>query len=143
MDKNQTMPLYKSSLLFLVALLLLITTAPLGFVYALIKQTFVKQANSLSVYLLELALALDNLGNALMQHVLNDALLIKKEQTYYFGNKLETISSVLGKNSMTGTLSFLGLRLNVFLNWIDADHALNSINYDIKVWKQNRTIQNQ
>lgn len=143
MDKNQTMPLYKSSLLFLVALLLLITTAPLGFVYAVLKQTFVKQANSLSVYLLELALAIDNLGNALMQHVLNDALLIKKEQTYYFGNKLETISSVLGKNSMTGTLSFLGLRLNAFLNWIDADHALNSINYDIKVWKQNRTIQNQ
>ena len=143
MDKNQTMPLYKSSLLFLVALLLLITTSPLGFVYALIKQTIVKQANSLSVYLLELALALDNLGNALMQHVLNDALLIKKEQTYYFGNKLETISSVLGKNSVAGCLSFLGLRLNAFLNWMDADHALNSINYDIKVWKQNRTIQNQ
>lgn len=143
MDKNETMPLYKSSLLFLIALVLLVITAPFGFIYALIKQTIIKQAHSLSVYLLELALALDNLGNALMQHVLNDALLVKNEQTYYFGNKLETISSVLGKNSMTGTLSFLGLCLNAFLNWIDADHALNSINYDIKVWKQNRTIQSQ
>lgn len=135
MDKNETMPLYKSSLLFLIALVLLVTTAPFGFIYALIKQSIIKQAHSLSVYLLELALALDHLGNALMQHVLNDALLIKNEQTYYFGNKLETISSVIGKNYKSGTLGYLGLRLNAFLNWIDANHALNSINYDIKRWK--------
>jgi hypothetical protein len=87
------------------------------------------------VYFLELALALDNAGNVLMQHVLNDALLIKNEQTYYFGNKMETISSVIGKNGLTHTLSRLGLALNAFLHWIDKDHAFNSINYDVKLWK--------
>ncbi len=138
MEKNETMPLWKSLLLFVVASLLLVTTAPFGFLYAVIRQGIVKQIHSLSVYFLELAIALDNLGNALMQHVLNDALLIKNERTYYFGNKLETISSVIGKNSVTGTLSSLGLRLNSFLHWIDANHSLNSINYDIKRWKQNR-----
>jgi hypothetical protein len=71
-----------------------------------------------------------------MQHVLNDALLVKTDKTYYFGNKLETISSVIGKNSVTGTLSYLGRRLNAFLHWIDANHSLNSINYDIKRWKE-------
>ena len=140
MDKNATMPLWKSFLLFAVALVLLITTAPIGFVYAVLRQTIIKQAHSLAVYFLELALALDNLGNALMQHVLNDALLIKTDKTYYFGNKLETISSVIGKNSITGTLSYWGQRLNAFLHWIDANHSLNSINYDIKRWKQSRAI---
>ena len=136
MDKKETMPLWKSLLLFLVASLLLVTTAPFGFLYAVIRQSIVKRVHSLSVYFLELAIAVDNLGNALMQHVLNDALLVKNDKTYYFGNKLETISSVIGKNSVTGTLSFLGLRLNAFLHWIDANHSLNSINYDIKRWKQ-------
>ncbi len=135
MDKKETMPLWKSLLLFVLAFVLLVTTAPFGFLYALIRQSIVKRVHSLSVYFLELAIALDNLGNALMQHVLNDALLVKNEKTYYFGNKLETISSVIGKNSVTGTLSFLGLRLNGFLHWLDANHSLNSINYDIKRWK--------
>ncbi len=136
--QTQNMPLWKSLLLFVVAAILLVTTAPFGFLYAVIRQSIVKQVHSLSVYFLELAIAVDNLGNALMQHVLNDALLIKNEKTYYFGNKLETISSVIGKNSLTGTLSFLGLRLNGFLHWIDANHSLNSINYDIKLWKLHR-----
>ena len=135
MKKNETMPLWKSLLLFVLASVLFVTTAPFGFMYAVIRQSIVKQVHSLSVYFLELAIAVDNLGNALMQHVLNDALLVKNEKTYYFGNKLETISSVIGKNSLTGTLSFLGLCLNSFLHWIDANHSLNSINYDIKRWK--------
>ena len=138
MDQKEMMPLWKSLLLFLVASFLLVTTAPFGFLYAVIKQSMVKQLHSLSVYFLELAIAIDNLGNALMQHVLNDALLIKNEKTYYFGNKLETISSVIGKNSLTGTLSFLGLRLNAFLHWIDANHSLNSINYDVKRFKYSK-----
>jgi hypothetical protein len=87
------------------------------------------------VYFLELALALDNAGNVLMQHVLNDALLIKNEKTYLFGNKMETISSVIGKNLVTRTLSPLGLALNSFLHWIDKDHSLNSINYEVRLWK--------
>ncbi len=130
------MPLWKSLLLFCIAIVLFLTTAPFGFLYAVIRQGIVKQVPSLSIYFLELAIALDNAGNVLMQHVLNDALLVKKEQTYYFGNKLETISSVLGKNSLTNTLSIAGKGLNRFLDLIDKDHSLNSIIYELRIWKQ-------
>ncbi len=135
MTKSDQMPLWKSLLLFCIAFVLFITTAPLGFLYAVIRQGIVKQLASLSIYFLELAIALDNAGNVLMQHVLNDALLIKSQQTYLFGNKLETISSVLGKNSLTHTLSATGRLLTHFLNWIDKDHALDSIIYEVKRWK--------
>jgi len=124
-----------SFLLFCVALLLVITTAPVGFIYALIRQTCSSKAKSLNVYFIEVALVLDEVGNVTMQHLLNDILLINDVQTYYFGNKNETISSVIGKNSITNTLSPLGRTLNSFLNFLDKDHSLNSIIYDVKVWK--------
>jgi len=135
MIPTSRMPLFKSLLLFCIAFVLFFTTAPLGFLYAVIRQTFVKSVNSLSVYFLELALALDNAGNVLMQHVLNDALLIRNQKTYLFGNKMETISSVIGKNLVTHTLSPTGILLNSFLHWIDKDHSLNSINYEVRLWK--------
>lgn len=84
-----------------------------------------------------MALVLDEVGNVTMQHLLNDLLLIQKEHTYLFGNKNETISSVIGKNSLTNTLSPLGRALNSFLNFLDKDHSLNSIIYDVKSWKNN------
>ena len=124
-----------SFLLFFVALLLVITTAPIGFIYALIRQTCSSKAKSLNVYFIEVALVLDEVGNVTMQHLLNDILLMNDVQTYYFGNKNETISSVIGKNSITNTLSPLGRTLNSFLNFLDKDHSLNSIIYDVKVWK--------
>jgi hypothetical protein len=91
----------------------------------------------LNVYFVEVALVLDEVGNVTMQHLLNDILLIKNNKTYLFGNKDETISSVIGKNSLTNTLSPLGRALNNFLNFLDKDHSLNSIIYDVKSWKNN------
>jgi hypothetical protein len=135
MNQLDRMPLWKSLLLFCIAFVLFFTTAPIGFLYAVVRQTFAKSVNSLSVYFLELALALDNAGNVLMQHVLNDLLLIRNKKTYFFGNKMETISSVIGKNLLTQTLSPIGLALNALLHWIDKDHSLNSINYEVRLWK--------
>jgi 8-oxo-dGTP diphosphatase len=127
--------LLKHFLLFCIAFILFVTTAPIGFLYALIRQLFFKSISSLSVFLLQVALALDIAGNILMQHVLNDALLIKNQNTHNFGNTKETISSVLGKNSLTQTLNAAGRGLNRFLNWLDKNHTLNSIMYDIKTGK--------
>jgi hypothetical protein len=124
-----------SFLLFCVALLLVITTAPIGFLYAIIRQAFSSKSKSLNVYFIEVALVLDEVGNVMMQHFLNDTLLVTLPETYYFGNKSETISSVIGKNSLTNTLSPLGRALNSFLNFLDKDHSLNSIIYDVKAWK--------
>jgi len=135
MISTTRMSLFKSLLLFCIAFVLFFTTAPFGFLYAVIRQSLVKRVHSLSIYFLELALALDNAGNVLMQHVLNDALLIRNDKTYLFGNKMETISSVIGKNLVTHTLSPAGLLLNQLLHCIDKDHSLNSINYEVRLWK--------
>lgn len=134
MKKDTSTKFIKSFLLFGIAFVLLVTTTPIGFVYALLRQLFLGKIKTLQIYFIEVALTLDNTGNVMMQHLLNDTLLIKNQETYLFGNKKETISSVIGKNSLTNTLSSLGKALNAFLNFIDKDHSLNSIIYDIKAW---------
>ncbi len=135
MRENKFTTLFKHFLLFSIAFILFTTTAPIGFLYALFRQLIFKSVNSLSVFLLQVALSLDVTGNILMQHVLNDSLLIKNDDTHYFGNTKETISSVLGKNARTSTLTRAGRYVSAFLNWIDKDHTLNSIMYDIKTGK--------
>ena len=138
MKKEAPMSLLMSFLLFCIAIVLLIFTTPIGFFYALLRQLFFGKLKSLNVYFLEVAISIDNTGNVMMQHLLNDLLLIKQKDTYYFGNKKETISSVIGKNCLTNTLSPLGKALNVFLNFIDKNHSLNSIIYDIKLWARDK-----
>ena len=138
MKNEPTMSLLKSFLLFCIAIVLLICTTPIGFFYALLRQLFLGKLKSISVYFLELAISIDNTGNVMMQYLLNDLLLIKRQETYYFGNKKETISSVIGKNSLTNTLSPLGKALNAFLNWIDKGHSLNSIIYDLRLWARDK-----
>ena len=136
MKINNTDNLFKSFLLFCIAFVLLITTAPIGFFYALVRQIIFEKVKTLSLFFTEVALVLDEAGNVVMQHLLNDTLLIKNKNTYYFGNKKETISSVIGKNSLTGTLAPLGKALNSFLNFIDKGHTLNSIIYNVKRWEE-------
>lgn len=136
MTKRHPHNLLKSVLLFFIALFLLVTTAPIGFIYTLIRQLLFNKIKTISLYFTEVALVFDEAGNVVMQHLLNDILLLKKKDTYYFGNKKETISSVIGKNFLTQTLSPLGLALNSFLNFIDKGHSLNSIMYDVKFWEQ-------
>ena len=138
MKKEPTLSLLKSLLLFCIAIVLLIFTTPIGFFYALLRQLFFGKLKSLSVYFLEVAISIDNTGNVMVQYLLNDLLLIKRQETYFFGNKKETISSVIGKNSLTNTLSALGKALNAFLNWIDKDHSFNSIIYDVRLWVANK-----
>ena len=134
MKKDATNSFFKSFLLFGIAFVLVVTTTPIGFFYALLRQLFFGKVKMLQMYFIEVALALDNAGNVIMQHFLNDTLLLKKEDTYLFGNKKETISSVIGKNHLTNTLSPLGKALNGFLNFIDKNHSLNSIIYDVKAY---------
>ena len=134
MKKDATTRFIKSFLLFAIAFVLLVTTTPIGFFYALLRQLFVGKIKTLQIYFIEVALSLDNAGNVIMQHLLNDTLLTQNDNTYQFGNKKETISSVIGKNHLTNTLSPLGKALNSFLNFIDKDHSLNSIIYDVKAY---------
>jgi hypothetical protein len=32
--------------------------------------------------------------------------------------------------------------LNTFLHWIDKEHSLNSINYEVKLWKAKQAANN-
>ena len=134
MKKDATTEFIKSFLLFGIAFVLVVTTTPIGFLYALLRQLFIGKIKILQIYFIEVALALDNAGNVIMQHLLNDILLIANQHTYLFGNKKETISSVIGKNHLTNTLSPPGKALNAFLNFIDKDHSFNSIIYDVKAY---------
>jgi hypothetical protein len=72
-----------------------------------------------------LAISIDQMGNVAMQDLFDDILITKNG--YQFGNVDETISSVLGKNERQQTLKGLGKILVKLLNFIDSNHALNSI----------------
>ncbi len=117
-------------LLFFISLALLLVTGPLGFIYGILHGLFTKGLRGLGEYLLKIAISIDQLGNVLMQHLLN-VLWIKKGG-YGFGNRDETISSALGRNRQLGTLTHFGLGIDAFLDIIDPGHSLNSIDYYIE-----------
>ena len=59
------------------------------------------------------------------------ALFLTKDSVHHFGNKKETISSVLGKNLVAGTLTKKGYEICAILNSIEKDHVLISIDNSI------------
>lgn len=116
--------------LFLISIVLLLVTGPLGFIYGIFHSLFTKGFRGLGEYLLKIAISIDQLGNVMMQHLLN-VLWIKKEG-YKFGNRDETISSALGRNNKLDTLTGFGKAIDKFLDFIDPNHSLNSIDYYIE-----------
>ncbi|QLG46168.1 NUDIX hydrolase [Costertonia aggregata] len=117
-------------LLFLISIILLVGTGPLGFVYGILHSLFTKGFRGLGEYLLKVAISIDQLGNVMMMHLLN-VLWIKKGG-YKFGNRDETISSALGRNKVLGTLTGFGKAIDKILDVIDPNHSLNSIDYYIE-----------
>src|SRR5680860_1506515 len=117
-------------LLFLISIVLLTVTGPIGFVYGLLHSLFTKGIKGIGEYLLKIAISFDQLGNVIMQHLLN-TLWVKKGR-YNFGNRDETISSALGRNKKLGTLTGLGNNIDKLLDDIDPNHSLNSIDYYIE-----------
>lgn len=77
-------------------------------------------------YNTDLAIATDQYGNGLSKYLFN-ILLIKKTAKHKFGNIDETISSVIGKNLLAGTLTGLGRLVNIILDAIDPNHSINAI----------------
>ena len=117
-------------LLFLISIFLFLTTGPLGFIYGIFHGLFTKGIRGFGEYLLKIAVSIDQLGNVMMQHVLN--LLWVKKGGYLFGNQDETISSALGKNKEKGTLTGFGKAIDAILDFIDPNHSLNSIDYYVQ-----------
>jgi hypothetical protein len=116
--------------LLLISIVLFVITAPIGFVSALVYSLFTGWGQGIGRYCLQIAVSIDQLGNVVMQHLLN--LLRIKRGWYKFGNRDETISSVLGKNKQMEKLTIFGRMISGFLDLIDPDHTLNSIDYHIE-----------
>ena len=60
-----------------------------------------------------------------------NALFLTKDSKHLFGNIKETISSVLGKNLVAGTLTKRGYEICRILNDLEKDHVLISIDNTI------------
>ncbi|NJB72614.1 ADP-ribose pyrophosphatase YjhB (NUDIX family) [Saonia flava] len=121
-------------LLFLISIVLLVLTGPFGFIYGLFHSLFAKGFTGLGEFFLKIAISIDQLGNVLMQHLLN--LLWIKKDGYKFGNRDETISSALGRNNKMNTLTSFGQFIDKILDIIDNNHSLDSIDYYIEPSKQ-------
>ncbi len=117
-------------LLFFISVLLLLITGPLGLIYGFFYTLLKGGLKGLGEYLLKIAVSIDQLGNVLMQHLLN--LLWIQKGGYLFGNRDETISSALGRNKKLGMLTVFGNGIDRFLDAIDPNHSLNSIDYYVE-----------
>lgn len=90
---------------------------------SIINWLFVKDKSG---YFKSSAINLDKFGNREFRTLFNKTLI--NDKGYRFGNINETISSVLGKNQLTGTLTNIGKILVWILDKIENDHSLKSIN---------------
>lgn len=108
-------------LLFLVAVIIFIIALPISIIYIAFDVVF----NLLG----KIALSIDMTGNVLLTEVFNDILITKTG--YKFGNRKETISSVLGKNQKYKTLKRTGKFLCRILDRLDPQHCEKSIDHKV------------
>jgi len=134
-EKKKRINPFTGILLLLISTILFILTIPIGFLYGIFYKLFTKSIVGLGEFSLKVAISLDQLGNVLMQHLLNEIMIVSGG--YKFGNRDETISSVIGKNEERNTLSAFGKLINLILNLIDANHSLNSIDLFVEPIENN------
>lgn len=106
-------------LLFLIAYILYLPLTVINFFFVENKKG----------YFLSSAVNLDKFGNREFRTILNKVLITDKG--YKFGNINETISSVLGKNELTSTLTKTGKVLVWILDKFQKNHVYKAINNDI------------
>lgn len=98
---------------------------PIGFCITIVVFVSKRKYKILSKYFYNCAVALDQLGNVTLQHILNFLFIYKNG--YKFGHTDETISSVLGKNKKQQKLTVLGKWLDYILEKIEPNHTIKSI----------------
>jgi len=104
---------------------LLIPAILWGIVASFWKRKFKNGTNEVAKWFYAWALSIDQLGNVVCKELFNDALITPSG--IEFGNPDETISSVLGKNKLNNSLTWLGKSLDWILNKLDPNHSINSI----------------
>lgn len=81
----------------------------------------------LSSIIRSIAVGIDQIGNSVCRDMLNRLLITSG--WYSFGKVQETISSVLGKNQETATLTFFWAIIVELLDTLDKNHCKDSIQY--------------
>lgn len=76
-------------------------------------------------YFLTSAISIDQTMNAIMSPLFN--LILIKYKGYKFGNPDQTISYVIGRNYLDGTLTKFGSFWRWFLDTIDKEHTLKAV----------------
>lgn len=121
------------TLLAIAALFLSMVLFPVGLVLTffvnLYKRRWSFSFKRLDQQFLSIATSIDASGNVVCKDLFN--LVLIKKGGVEFGNRRETISSVLGKNQRDGTLTKTGIRVASILDKIDPNHCLKSI--DLRV----------
>ena len=121
-------------LLMSVAVLLFSVLAPIGVLYGLGASFFqvkiTEGFKKISGYFISIAVSVDQSGNVFCKELFNDVLIRPKGHS--FGNEDETISSVLGKNKISNTLTWVGRYLDRLLNLFEKNHSVISIEKDEK-----------
>jgi len=107
----------------IIAILISIILFPIGFVVSMFYPKREK-------HLYNIALGIDQLGNVMCGQLFNLTLI--KKAGHRFGNEDETISSVIGKNKRTNTLTVAGRLLDRLLDTIDKNHSIDAIEEDEK-----------
>jgi hypothetical protein len=108
----------KYYLLVILAILLFIIFAPIGWVVAL----FFKGRKD---YFWRVALSIDQTGNVVCGKLFD--LTLRKPNGYSFGEVDRTISYALGRNKLMNTLTNTGKALDWLLDIIDKEHTLNAV----------------
>ena len=104
------------ALLLILAIVLSSVLFPIGFLLGICYSGRAK-------YLYHIALGIDQLGNVVCAKLFNIVLI----RGHKFGNPDETISSVIGKNKLSGTLTTAGKLLDKLLDAIDRNHSIKAI----------------
>lgn len=124
--------LIKSIVLVIVAVILFIVLLPVAIIWGVVASLWKRKAehgiDELSSWFYAWAISIDQLGNVVCKELFNDALIV--HNGIPFGNPDETISSVLGKNKVAGSLNLLGKGLDWILNILDPNHSIKSIEED-------------
>ncbi|MBS7234248.1 hypothetical protein KHA90_24945 [Flavobacterium psychroterrae] len=110
---------------FILATILFPLGLALTFFINLYKRRWRFSFKRLDQQLLSIATSVDASGNVICKDLFN--LILINKAGYQFGNRKETISSVLGKNQRDGTLTILGNEVCDLLDLLDTDHCFNSI----------------
>lgn len=103
----------------------------IGIFYALIRISLNPRLgwHHAKVYMMNVAISVDQLGNA-EQGVLYNDIMLKRSSKDWFGFPDETLSSVFGKNKRSNTLTKFGLFWANFLNKIEKQHVEKAIEED-------------